>query len=116
MTASEGCNLRKELLVPEACSHASHTGGCYLEVIPGFCLPQNQVSCLIYSLIYTTTSVLSQIVAPPPKQEMCSPEAVNATLLRKRLLADFEIKNLEVGLTCMKVSPKSDDRCPGKSS
>ena len=53
---------------------------------------------------------------PPPKQEMCSPEAVNATLLRKRLLADFEIKNLEVGLTCMKVSPKSDDRCPGKSS
>ena len=76
---------------------------------------QNQVSCLIYSLIYTTTSVLSQIVAPP-KQEMCSPEAVNATLLGKRLLADFEIKNLEVGLTCIKVSPKSDDKCPGKSS
>ena len=61
------------------------------------------------------TSVLSQIVAPP-KQEMCSPEAVNATLLGKRLLADFEIKNLEVGLTCIKVSPKSDDKCPGKSS
>lgn len=115
MTASEGCDLRKEPAVPEAYSHASHTGGCYLEVIPGFCLPKNQVSCSIYSLIYTTTSVLSQIVAPP-KQEMCSPEAVNATLLGKRLLADFEIKNLEVGLTCIKVSPKSDDKYPWKSS
>lgn len=116
MTASEGCDLRKEPAVPEACSHASHTGGCYLEVIPGFCLPQNQVSCLIYSLIYTTTSVLSQIEMCSPKQEMCSPEAVNATLLGKRLLADFEIKSLEVGLTCIKVSPQSDDKCPRKSS
>ena len=49
----------------------SQTGGCYLEVIPGFCLPQNQVSCSIYSLIYTTISVVSGIVPPTPKQEMC---------------------------------------------
>lgn len=34
----------------------------------------------------------------------------------KRLLADFEIKNLEVRLTCIKVSPKSDDERPQKSS